>query len=246
MSATSNFSYAQGYAFDWMENPEWNDPALRSPIPCKAGANCTYSGVCSFVHPGEEGAGRRLFPARTAEEKDMVRLFHPDRRPDYYTRRIHRLSWPEWCARQGLPVPVLKKAEKPLGGAAPSGRRKERIVLAENTSNVVQTYTVTMPIYQLPAPTPITLEQLMAVQPSHKEMLGTQIFTRVDAIFQNPACIAELQKVGWYVPSCTAGKIVGMMMDAATEEQLEIIRDDEAQMFDIIIDCCQTLVEAAA
>lgn len=263
MSATSNFAYASlaGYAFDWMENPSWNDPVFRSPIPCKAGYNCTYPGVCSFVHPGEEGAGRRIFPARTAEEKDMVRLFHPFKKPEYYRRRELRLSWPEWCARQGLPAPLAPaKTQQTPGGAAPSGKRKQRIVLAENNSNVVKTYTLTMPIYTLPAPQPISLEQLLAnydrpattsfqttaevetVAVSTVESVGTEIFVKVDSIMKDPSSIQALQQFGWYNQSCTAGKIVGMMVDAYNLEELQQILADDEQLYETVVACCEELV----
>ena len=114
----SCFETADGYSFDWNEKPEWNDPALCSPIPCLKGQNCTYEGCCSFVHQGEEGTGRRLFKARSADEKDIVRLVHQDpltgkiSRPDYYSRRQARLSWPDWCKKMGLPLPQTPKAPK--------------------------------------------------------------------------------------------------------------------------------------
>lgn len=265
MSATSNFAYASsaGYAFDWMEMPHWNAPELRSPIPCKAGYNCTYPGVCSFVHPGEEGAGRRVFPARTAEEKDMVRLFHPTKKPEYYRRRELRLSWPEWCARQGLPAPVAPPKQQTLGGAAPSGKRKQRIVLAENSTPVPTTVSLTVPIYTLPSPQLITLEELLAnynrpattllqstaavetVAVSTVESVGTEIFVKVDSLMQDPACVNALKQFRWYNESCTAGKIVGMMVDAYSLEELEQIRDDNAQLFEMVIDCCEELVADA-
>ena len=62
-------------AIQWFENAAFDAPELKSPQPCIHGAGCVYTkktadgkvvpGVCAFVHPGEEGRGRRLFPART-------------------------------------------------------------------------------------------------------------------------------------------------------------------------------------
>ncbi len=242
MSATSNFSYAVGYAFDWMANPLWNSPELRSPIPCRAGYNCTYSGVCSFVHPGEEGAERRLFPARNAGERDMVRLTHPTKKPEYYRRRELRLSWPEWCARQGLPAPVA--VETP-GGAAPSGKRKQRIVLAENNSSVPVTVSLLFPIPTLPVPQPVTLEELLAAsQPVPTvQSVGDELYRKVDEILQVSANVAALQRFGWYTPSCTAGKIVGMLIDAYSLDELQQRNSDTEALFESIIDCCEELAE---
>lgn len=262
MSATANFSYAShaGYAFDWMENETWNDPALRSPIPCRAGYNCTYSGVCSFVHPGEEGAGRRLFPARSAEEKDMVRLYHPTKKPEYYRRRELRLSWPEWCARQGLPAPVAPAKQQTPGGAAPSGKRKQRIVLAENNSPVPITVSFTVPIYTLPAPRPITLEELCTLQRSSaapteeepllslgelKQAVGDQIYNTVHNLLSDPASIAALKEARMYTESCTATKIVGMFMDACSLEELQSLNANTAELHEFIMDACEELVADA-
>lgn len=247
MSATSNFAYAVGYAYNWMENATWNNPALRSPIPCRAGYNCTYSGVCSFVHPGEEGAGRRLFPARNAEEKDMVRLFHPTKKPEYYRRREMRLSWPEWCARQGLPAPLAPAEGKaPEGGAAPSGKRKQRIVIQETNSSFA------IPIYTLPAPRPITLEELRASAPTvflnaeeQKQVLGELLYQKVENIMTDPECISALQKTSMYNDSCTAGKIVGMFMNAYSLQELHELNNGYADLHESIMDACEELVADA-
>ena len=97
-------------AFGWVAQPELDVPALNSPRPCSHGARCNYNGCCAFVHPGEQGTGRRMFAARNANEKDVVRLIG---RPDFYERRRLRLSWPQWCAKKGLPLPPVRKAAPP-------------------------------------------------------------------------------------------------------------------------------------
>jgi hypothetical protein len=66
------------------------------------------AGCCAFVHPGEEGTGRRLFEERTTTneagetttQKACVRLTG---KAGFYERRRLRLSWPAWCERQGIP-----------------------------------------------------------------------------------------------------------------------------------------------
>lgn len=124
------------FSFSWDTTPlawparlgAWNPLSenYRTPVPCKNGSNCLYKGVCSFVHPGEEGTGLKFFPGRSYLGEDgtecwesaVVRLIG---RPSYYERRRLRLSWADWCARVGLPLP-----QRP----APSGRRQQRLDLA--------------------------------------------------------------------------------------------------------------------
>jgi hypothetical protein len=108
-------------AIQWFENPAFDAPELKSPQPCIHGAGCVYTkktadgvvvpGVCHFVHPGEEGRGRRLFPART------IRFEHPDGehlvgQPAcvrliggalYYERMRMRMPWQDFCAVRGIP-----------------------------------------------------------------------------------------------------------------------------------------------
>jgi len=100
------------FAYTWSSQPELNAPELNSPRPCSHGVGCSYEGPCAFVHPGEEGTGRRLFPARTNEDgsvdKPIVRLIGS---PGFYERRRLRLSWADWCAKKG--IPYAKKASAP-------------------------------------------------------------------------------------------------------------------------------------
>jgi hypothetical protein len=74
------------------------------------------AGCCAFVHPGEEGTGRRLFEERTTTneagettvQKACVRLTG---KAGFYERRRLRLSWPAWCERQGLSYTANPAAE---------------------------------------------------------------------------------------------------------------------------------------
>ena len=104
-------------AFRWYKKPAFDATHLNSPQPCSHGAGCNYRvtkdgveiiGCCAFVHPGEEGNGRRLFEERTytndggetVVQKACVRLTG---RAGFYERRRLRLSWPAWCERQSIP-----------------------------------------------------------------------------------------------------------------------------------------------
>lgn len=93
----------------WFQNAAFDAPELNSPQPCIHGAGCVYTvkdkddvihpGCCRFVHPGEEGTGRRLFPAKDGKPP-CVRLTG---KAGFYERRRLRMSWGEWCERQGIP-----------------------------------------------------------------------------------------------------------------------------------------------
>lgn len=255
-STVSDFSYAVGYAFDWNEKPEWNIPSLGSPIPCRAGANCTYSGVCSFVHPGEEGVKRYISYARYDDENDMVRLYDPNHErgsADYYTRRRQRKSWPEWCALKGLPIPIKAKPEEKQaavvpGGAAPSGKRKQVIDLGKTSTTIQDSLTAlggwSTPIQTLPAPQVVQLVPVPVLTVEQvKQLIGDQLWIQVNDILQDSISITALQQAGIYTPSCSTGKIVGMLLNGYTVEELEEVNNTRALLIESIIDCCEVLAE---
>jgi hypothetical protein len=122
----------------WFESSALDAPNLRSPQPCKRGIHCDYKlkakdseelvrACCSGVHPGEEGTGRRLFPARTLDDGSVqpacVRLTGAAQ--GFYERRRLRLSWAEWCEQKGIPFtpalpgqPFEPVVRVPIGGRA--------------------------------------------------------------------------------------------------------------------------------
>ena len=114
--------------FNWPAEPELDEKVLNSPQPCSHGSGCRYNGPCAFVHKGEEGTGRRLFPARMVikdgkevKQEAAVRLIGS---PSFYERRRLRLSWPEWCAKKGIQQPAAPPKATPAftdaSGAWPS------------------------------------------------------------------------------------------------------------------------------
>ena len=114
--------------FNWPAEPELDEKVLNSPQPCSHGSGCRYDGPCAFVHKGEEGTGRRLFPARMVlkdgkevKQEAAVRLIGS---PSFYERRRLRLSWPEWCAKKGINQPAAAPKAAPAfadaSGAWPS------------------------------------------------------------------------------------------------------------------------------
>jgi len=96
-------------AIHWFENAAFDKPELKSPQPCIHGAGCVFTvkntegvvspGCCRYVHPGEEGTGRRLFPKKDGKPA-CVRLTG---NAGFYERRRLRLPWSEWCALQSIP-----------------------------------------------------------------------------------------------------------------------------------------------
>lgn len=101
----------------WYENKALDDPKLRSPTPCPRGVYCQYKlpnpetkelelACCRMVHPGEEGNGRRLFPARTApdgrQQPACVRLTG---KAGFYERCRLKQPWRMWAAEHEIPLP---------------------------------------------------------------------------------------------------------------------------------------------
>ena len=94
---------------NWFENASFDLVELKSPQPCIHGAGCVFTvkndegivspGCCRYVHPGEEGTGRRLFPAKNGKPA-CVRLTG---NAGFYERRRLRLPWSEWCSLKGIP-----------------------------------------------------------------------------------------------------------------------------------------------
>ena len=97
----------QKWAFNW-DDEALNAAELNSPQPCQHGAGCTYFGSCRFVHPGEEGTGRMLFELRVVTQDNGSKFTQPAcvrliGSPGFYRRRRAQMSWPEFCARNGIP-----------------------------------------------------------------------------------------------------------------------------------------------
>lgn len=134
----------------WFKSAEMDAPDLNSPQPCPRGVRCDYRiekagelvpACCRFVHPGEEGNGRRIFPAREvkgtgagAESYKQPACVRLTGGAGFYERRRLRLSWGEWCEKKGIPYTPVKAGERwepvtlgPIGGerrragAPPSG-----------------------------------------------------------------------------------------------------------------------------
>jgi len=110
----SSSSPASSNVIRWFESPALDKPYLKSPQPCKRGVHCDYRlpdsvtgelmpACCSGVHPGEEGTGRRLFPARTLDDgrRQPVCVRLTGASQGFYERRRLRMSWAQWCEKNG-------------------------------------------------------------------------------------------------------------------------------------------------
>jgi len=125
----------------WFESAALDAPELKSPQPCPKGVYCDYRvmtrsgdllpGCCRGVHPGEEGTGRQLFPARkftdpkTGVERSQGACVRLIGNAGFYRRRQLKMTWPAWCAKQGINyVPNARVTVSP--GAAKKPRLSPR------------------------------------------------------------------------------------------------------------------------
>lgn len=137
---------------NWFNNPAFDAPELGSPQPCIHGAGCVFTrknaeGVvtpacCHFVHPGEEGNGRRLFPA-VGDKKACVRLTG---KAGFYERCRLKMPWQEWCALKNIDFVPNKAgvwrapvARFPIGNLAATSfkLRAEAVSLVERIGMLV-------------------------------------------------------------------------------------------------------------
>jgi hypothetical protein len=115
-----SYAYSFGSPSD-----SWNQKSLNSPLPCKDGAACQFPKCCVGVHPGEEGTGRKYFPARTTVDRvtgekktqpPCVRLVGKNKEdiPGFYRRRSKKMSWPQWCVQEGIGSAYASAASAPV------------------------------------------------------------------------------------------------------------------------------------
>ena len=139
---------------NWFVKALFDDPRLNSPQPCAHGSGCDYKvleiesgqmvpACCRFVHPGEEGNGRRLFPAREQTGQDgklqrqpaCVRLTG---RAAFYERRRLGLSWKAWCEKESIAYKPNTPGEEPprlviarIGGPAADSEQAEVLTIVK-------------------------------------------------------------------------------------------------------------------
>lgn len=164
-------SFTSNNCIRWFESAALDQPELKSPQPCKRGIHCDYKltdqssgelvrACCSGVHPGEEGTGRRLFPARILddgrEQPACVRLTGASR--GFYERRRLRMSWAEWSERNGWPfTPALPgQPFDPLVRVPIGGNKATPMPMAKPLT--VSRFKVTFTSYYPGATVPVQLQ----------------------------------------------------------------------------------------
>jgi len=195
--------------FFWPTEPALDEKSLNSPQPCQHGSNCTYKTpgkCCAFVHPGEQGSGRQLFPARIFVEngrqiyqKAQVRLIGSS----FYERRSLGLSWPEWCKRvQPQPQPSPESVQAYFNEMY---QKLETQAYAEQQKEA---------------------EALLAEQ--YKQTMGNMLMKKVTPHLDNLKQQFEYGKdEGESWPSImSAGKIVGMFLEAMDTNELKQLLND--------------------
>lgn len=101
----------------WYESNALDKPELRSPTPCPRGVYCQYKlpnpetkelelACCRMVHPGEEGNGRRLFPARqTPDGRQQPACVRLTGKAGFYERCRLKQPWRVWATEHEIPLP---------------------------------------------------------------------------------------------------------------------------------------------
>lgn len=302
------------YAFSWDAAPlgwpagqrgHWSDESFKTPLPCREGAGCTYPGVCSFVHPGEEGRCLKFFAGRTRTEGNRqiwepptVRLWvSREERAPFYERRSVRLSWAAWCEREGIPYQAGQRPDYALRAEQrSSGGRRETLQLtpaaaalaASSDEEGVVEFTeeeMQLGVFAPAAEASLTLRAIhednlrqqqslyrQALERSHaawtaqwqaqmqvqqqlqqqawaawqqqqeRQQIGEQLFVNAQGILQDSA--ADREVLGFTGPLFTPGKIIGMILEAHSLEDLRRIVQSDAEFSELLMDACQVLKEA--
>jgi len=253
----------------WAAQPELNDPSLNSPQPCKWAEHCVYNGKggCGYVHPGEQGTGRKLFEARLTKKGDAERWEKPAvrliGRPQFYERRRLRLSWPQWCERQNLPAPVPLSASAPAKKAPTVPVPQAPVQVPVAPSQPVAASLPVAPAAQQQAPQmmmhPAHMQQMMfnawmayyaqmplPVAPApaadpRREVVGNKLYSIIAE--QLSASIQERTDAGLVHPKITPGKITAMLMDNGLDYAEELMAD-LSTLGDMVIEACEVILKA--
>ena len=215
--------------------PELNDPLFKSPVPCSWGSSCYYAGCCRFVHPGEEGTGRKIFPPRMTFNKDtgmmiweppVVRLIGSS---SFYERRRKGLSWPQWNSYKQTQKQMQK--QKPqirlcdCGSPATMSGENDSVIFCEKCY---------MEDYDRTNSFPRSDEMT-------RELMRAKIFPIIyQAFTENKYTILEC---GMAHPEMTAGKIVTKLIDTFKMNQLEKMLTDDKMMARAMYHAYETVLD---
>lgn len=269
MSRKINWSDAP---FGWPAEPALDEKALNSPQPCSHGSGCRYDGPCAFVHKGEEGTGRRLFPARTVDGKEQAACVRLIGSPGFYERRRLRLSWPEWCAKKGIQHgAAAPRPAQPAVSAAPTAAawpalpyQAQRVAapLAQQQQpaapgiSMQATYLLQQAIAQhgsIERAVEFNRQQLMLWQQGAAQAQAAAAAKKLrDEYGQKlydklTPCVADLQAsmAEKWPKGVTAAKLTGMFLELDKEEWEEMLGSDDA-MYAKVGEALEMFTAAAA
>ena len=252
---------ATSYSFDWSSQPELNDLKYNSPRPCNHGANCVYSNptrCCAFVHPGEEGTGRKLFPAFIRKNNDGTSVWMPAAvrligGASFYERRRLNLSWPEWCFRQGLPGPTRRpaRAEKINleVSQAPEMVFNGQLSQVEADQALKCHFRLCGPCDRCKQQAHLVqaqAQQAPVVQPTQKP--GDDVRTALYIAISMGLAYGRdaMVESGTFHKDITPAKITGMILDSFDLDECKRLVDCPTELGQRMLSCCEALMKNAA
>jgi hypothetical protein len=254
--------------FNWPAAPELDVKALNSPQPCSHGIHCTYKSdkCCAFVHPGEEGTGRRLFPARTVKnatgedvwQAATVRLIGS---PSFYERRRLKMSWPEWCAKKNIAVPArapkaeVAKAEVKAMVAAhpvplsaiftPQAQAMAQAMVQAQMQAMAQAQAMLFAQAQAQAQARDQRWAQESAQAKEREFFGCALMDKLTPYLERLKAdfMAGEPEEAWPA-NMTAGKITGMLLEGLDKSQLEELLVNDEKLEELAGQALDVLKEA--
>lgn len=246
------------FAYD-LSAPEFSAPELNAPQPCKHAANCYYNGTngCAFVHPGEEGKGMKIFPARIIKDsytgketwqKGIVRLIGG---ADFYERRRLKMSWPEWCnlpKNSHLQKPVVKSAQQSVAtiGTETAPLSFSQLGPMEKWQAMFQKgYAI-----ETPEITAARIAFIASLQTNEKniqeinyQQMGNALYAIIEPFIKENK--EAMKEGGVWHDNITVGKITGMLLEGISYEELYPMLTDMEELKETIADCCVSIKDAA-
>lgn len=234
------------FAYD-LHAHEFSAPELNAPRPCTHASNCYYNGAsgCAFVHPGEEGAGMKIFPARSVKDpqtgketwqKATVRLIGG---ASFYERRRLKMSWPQWCAlpknmhlqRFKASAPQLAPSVAPLFAQQPVAQLAPSVASLFNMA-AMASFT----------PQAIAMNAKM-VEEMKRQQMGNALYAVIAPFIEQNK--QSLKDADLWSENITAGKITGMLLEGISYEELYSMLYDSEKLKDTLAECCDILKAAA-
>jgi hypothetical protein len=253
-----------------------NDPQLNCPRMCGHGSGCSYTGPggCAFVHPGEEGTGRRLFPARSnpqtgEQQRAAVRLIGS---PGFYERRRLKMSWKQWCAlpknehlRASLPpaaapqkqqkqaqkADVWNAAKEQAASAAQPAQAGHWIPMPMPTVPFYQTLTTMLAVHEeaiTKCPESMVsyhTQEIQQLKVAARTAFGEALYVKIAPFLTEVK--PSLIEAGQWCETITAGKLTGMILEGHTFKELCVLLRNESkgEMEEMLADGCHLLKTVA-